>query len=84
VPTTPGVVASLTAVDMDSLTMEHNLTNHPPSEAVAKKMESLRVIAKQLGQEIIEACPDSRECSLALTNLEQTVMWSMAALARYQ
>lgn len=68
---------------MDFGTLEHNLTNHPPSEAVAKQMEALRVTAKQLGREIIEACPQCRETSLALTNLEQTVMWTMAALARY-
>jgi hypothetical protein len=27
-------------------------------------------------------CPDSREKSLAMTNLEQAVMWANAAIAR--
>jgi hypothetical protein len=31
---------------------------------------------------IEEKCPDSREKSLAITNLEQAVMWANAAIAR--
>lgn len=63
---------------------EKNLTNHPPSEPVARRMETIRVSAKALAALLDDMCPDSREKSLAFTNLEQTVMWAMASLARNQ
>lgn len=69
---------------MEYGTLEHNLTNHTPSADVAKKMEEVRAAAKELGKAIVTLCPDSREASLSLTNLEQATMWAMAALARYQ
>jgi hypothetical protein len=63
---------------------EKNLTSHKPSDSVANSMEAVRAVAKDLANEIDGHCPDSREKSLAFTNLEQCVMWSMAALARNQ
>jgi hypothetical protein len=65
--------------------LRHNLTNHPPvSEAVVRDMENLRLEARALGETILGLVPESREQSLALTNLEQTVMWAIAGLARNQ
>lgn len=65
--------------------LDHNLTNHAPADdTVVNKFERIRTEAKQLGHEILDLCPDSREKSLALTNLEQTVMWAVAAIARNQ
>lgn len=65
--------------------LHHNLTNHAPAtETVINKFERIREQAKQLGEEILDHCPESREKSLALTNLEQTVMWAVAAIARNQ
>ncbi len=32
---------------------------------------------------MIADCPSSRELSLALTNLEQTLMWAVASIARH-
>lgn len=63
---------------------EKNLTNHRPSDSVANSMEAVRSVAKDLANEIDGHCPDSREKSLAFTNLEQTVMWAIASLARNQ
>lgn len=65
--------------------IEKNLTNHPPAtEEIIEKFESLRRCAKEFAAEIDALCPDSREKSLAFTNLEQTVFWSIASLARNQ
>lgn len=65
--------------------LNHNLTNHPPvSDEVVGDFEAIREDAKKLGAQIISLCPESRERSLALTNLEQTVMWAVAAIARNQ
>ena len=65
--------------------LEKNLTNHPPvSETVVGRFESIRVQAKRFATEIDQECPDSREKSLAFTNLEQSVMWAIASIARNQ
>jgi len=65
--------------------IDHNLTNHAPAdENVVTAMVTLRADAKFFGHTIVALCPDSREKSLALTNLEQTVMWAIAAIARNQ
>ena len=62
-----------------------NLTNHPPTSGeVVEKFEQVRMFAKYLGVAILEECPESRERSLALTKLEETVMWAVASIARNQ
>lgn len=66
-------------------TLEHNLTNHPPANPqIIEKFEALRQVAKDFGAQIIVSTPQCREQSLALTNLEQSLMWAVAALARNQ
>lgn len=65
--------------------LNHNLTNHAPkTDDVVASFMDIRNVAKALGETIITTCPESRERSLALTNLEQTVMWAVAAIARNQ
>lgn len=65
--------------------LEHNLTNHAPkNDAIIGLFVDIRTKAKNLGAEIIFSTPQSREQSLALTNLEQAVMWAVAAIARNQ
>lgn len=63
----------------------HNLSNHAPiDEHVVNNMVAVRDWAKDLGSAILFHVPESRERSLALTNLEQTVMWAIAGIARNQ
>lgn len=65
--------------------IEHNMTNHPPvDDSVVERMELVRSAAKSLGAAIVDLCPDSREKSLAQTNLEQALMWAIASIARNQ
>lgn len=65
--------------------LHHNLTNHAPrGEDVIARFENVRGAAKELGEVILQECPETRERSLALTNLEQTTMWAVAAIARNQ
>jgi hypothetical protein len=65
--------------------IDHDLTNHAPAgPEVIARFERLREVAKELGHSIAAECPASREQSLALTHLEQTVMWAVAAIARNQ
>ena len=71
---------------MDALDqLVHNLTNHPPvDDAIVEQFEDIRAFGIALGKKVLEHCPASRERSLALTSLEQTVMWSVASIARNQ
>ena len=62
--------------------IENNFMYHAPNETQTLKYESLRRYAKDLAYEIQALCPESREKALAMTKLEETVMWANAAIAR--
>lgn len=55
-----------------------------PKADQPERYVSIRAGAKELAEFITRACPPSRELSLALTHLEQTVMYANAAIARYE
>lgn len=67
---------------MDKKQIENNFTYHPPKEGQPEKYAGLRKKVKELAFFIDEICPDSREKSLAMTKLEESVMWANAAIAR--
>ncbi len=54
---------------------------HKPIGDQASRYESIRDEAKRLAHIIQTCCPESREKSLAITNLQQTVMWANASIA---
>ena len=62
--------------------LEKRFTYHPPKEGQPKKYEAIRFEAKRLAYLLSNFCPHSRELSLALTHLEDAVMWANAAIAR--
>jgi hypothetical protein len=63
--------------------IESDFTYHAPLVGHPEKYEALRSNAKLLAFMIDDHCPDSREKSLALTKLEEAVMWANAAIARH-
>lgn len=62
--------------------IEHAFTYHPPKKDQIERYVEVRQRAKELAHYINESCADSREKSLAITHLEETVMWANAAIAR--
>jgi len=62
--------------------MEARFTYHPPKGDQTQRYQALRDKAREFAALIEELTPSSREQSLALTNLEQSVMWANAAIAR--
>lgn len=62
--------------------IENNFMYHAPKAGHQEKYEAIRAKAKELAYLIDEECPPSREKSLAMTKLEETVMWANAAVAR--
>jgi len=69
----------------DKLTLEsieNRFTYHAPQGDQSVRYERMRANAKSLATLILELCPDSRERSLAITKLEELIMWANAAIAR--
>lgn len=61
--------------------IEKRFTYHSP-KGKEQRFQTLRNEAKHLANTIKKQCPDSRERSLALTKLEEVVMWANASIAR--
>lgn len=61
--------------------LDNSYTYHAPKDDQADRYVIIRDTAKELAMVIIQACPPSRERSVALTNLEQAVMWANKAIA---
>ncbi len=62
--------------------IENNFTYHRPSGDQPERYERIRTKAKELAYLMDELCPDSREKSLAMTQLEDATMWANASIAR--
>ena len=62
--------------------IERDFTYHAPLPGQPERYTQIREKAKELALLIVDVTPQSREQSLALTNLEQTVMWANASIAR--
>lgn len=62
--------------------IENNFMYHAPKEGQPEKYEAIREKAKELAYLLDDLCPNSREKSVAMTNLETTVFWANASIAR--
>lgn len=62
--------------------VERNFTSYPASDEQDQAMLDIRRGCKVLGRLLDVKCPNSREKSLALTNLEQVMFWANAAISR--
>lgn len=62
--------------------LENAFTYHPPKGDQQQRYVELREQCKTLAYLIASDTPPGREQSLALTHLEETMMWSNAAIAR--
>ena len=64
------------------MNIDNNFTYHRPMESQLPKYEHIRERAREFAFLLEDFCPDSREKSLALTKLEECVMWANASIAR--
>lgn len=62
--------------------IEKAFTYHPPKDDQPERYVAIRAKAKELATLYAELVPSSRELAVALTNLEQSVMWANAGIAR--
>ncbi len=62
--------------------IENNFTYHAPKEGQPEQYQKIRDTAKDFAILLKTTCPTSRELSLAMTKLEEAVMWANAAITR--
>lgn len=55
---------------------------HPATEITGPKHEMIRTACLDLAKFLDSVIPEGREKSLAITHLEETMMWSNAGIAR--
>jgi hypothetical protein len=64
--------------------LKHRFDYHPPrNQEVVEKHQDVRNHCHTLAQVLLDLIPDSREKSLAITKVEEVMMWANAAIARY-
>jgi hypothetical protein len=66
---------------MASASLDRTYSYHPPFGDQPTRYVTLREAGKAFAQAINDLCPPSREASVALTNVQQAVMWANAAIA---
>jgi hypothetical protein len=59
----------------------NRFTYHKPIGNQPQRYERIRNKARELALLLRDACPDSRERSKALTDLQQCIMWANASIA---
>lgn len=64
----------------DYAKLQRSLTNITPTDVQVIRIEHLRQVAKSLGTEITMGIQPGRERSLAVTKLEECVMWAVKAI----
>jgi hypothetical protein len=62
--------------------LANRFTYHKPQPGQPEIYQEIRKAGHDLARLIDGHVPDSREKSLAITNLEQAVMWANAGIAR--
>lgn len=67
---------------MDNQEIEKRFTYHPPVVDNIDKFSAIRTEAMLYAKQINALVPECREKSLAITKLEEVVMWANAAIAR--
>jgi RecB family exonuclease len=67
---------------MEFRDLENRFMYHPPKKDQGNRYEQIREAALRFATVVNELTPDSREKSLAITNLEEAVMWANASIAR--
>jgi hypothetical protein len=67
---------------MDNTTIDNNFKYHAPKDGQPALYQAIRDKAKELAILIQGTAPEGREKALAITKLEESVMWANAGIAR--
>lgn len=66
----------------DEARLEKAFTYHSPKNDQPARYVAIRDGAREFARLVLHAVPESRERSLALTAIEEAVMWANAGIAR--
>ena len=69
---------------MTSEEVAKRFTYHAPKAGQPERYESIRAKARELAEMLNAECPESREKSLAMTKLDEVIMWANASIARHE
>lgn len=69
---------------MASASLDRTYTYHPPFGTQTNRYQAIREFGKAFAKLITESTPPSREQSLALTKVQESVMWANAAIAIHE
>jgi len=69
---------------VDTADLANRFTYHAPKNGQVERYERIRDAAYALATLLNAECPESREKSLAVTHLEDSVMWANASIARHE
>jgi len=67
---------------LDEIELKNRFTYHAPKDQQPEMYEKLRAKGLDLAKMMARFCPEGRERSLAITKLEEAIMWANASIAR--
>jgi len=67
---------------MEAQELNKRFAHHPPKNDQAERYAEIRAAFLQLALKINDLCPESREKSVAFTELETAQFWANASIAR--
>jgi hypothetical protein len=77
----PGIARAEQARALDAELLDR-FSFHPATGDQGATYEVIRAAGLTMARELAAYCPPSRELSLAITAIDQAVMWANAAIAR--
>lgn len=63
--------------------LDNRFDYHAPDDAKRRAHEEVRIQLRRTAGLVVHLTPESREQSLAITHLEEAMMWANAAIARH-
>ena len=73
-----------TPSEADAKKLEVNFTYHVPKGDQPERYAYIRAKAKTFAELLLAECPPSRELSLAITKLEECMMWANSSISRHE
>ncbi len=67
---------------MEQKLLDYNFVHHSPTSEQIQKYDTIRSKFKEVAKLIVKTCPESREKTEAMINLEQAMFWANASVAR--
>lgn len=65
---------------MDVEKILKSMTNIKPDDMKIQKIENIRSAYKSVVESLSQNCKDSRELSITITKLEESLMWAVKAI----